>query len=126
MDSSTDSQMETLQKNLFQWSKLDKELKELNKQCSEIRKKKEKLQSKICPLIQSEQLEDNIFSIPSLNTNICYKEQKTSESMSYKFLEEKFNEFFDTPDKAAILLQYIKDNRKQEVSHVLKSSLLKE
>ena len=126
MDSSTDSQMETLQKNLFQWSKLDKELKELNKQCSEIRKKKEKLQSKICPLIQSEQLEDNIFSIPSLNTNICYKEQKTSESMSYKFLEEKFNDFFDTPDKAAILLQYIKDNRKQEVTHVLKSSLLKE
>lgn len=126
MDSSADSQMDTLQKNLFQWSKLDKELKELNKQCSEIRKKKEKLQSKICPLIQSEQLEDNIFSIPSLNTNICYKEQKTSESMSYKFLEEKFNDFFDTPDKAAILLQYIKDNRKQELSHVLKSSLLKE
>ena len=126
MDSLADSQMDTLQKNLLQWSKLDKELKELNKQCSEIRKKKEKLQSKICPLIQSEQLEDNIFSIPSLNTNICYKEQKTSESMSYKFLEEKFNDFFDTPDKAAILLQYIKDNRKQELSHVLKSSLLKE
>ena len=124
MDSSTDSQMDTLQKNLLQWTKLDKELKELNKQCAEIRKKKEKLQSKICPLIQSEQLEDNIFSIPSLNTNICYKQQKTSESMSYKFLEEKFNEFFDTPDKAAILLQYIKDNRKQEISHVLKSSLI--
>ena len=124
MDSSTDSQMDTLQKNLLQWTKLDKELKELNKQCAEIRKKKEKLQSKICPLIQSEQLEDNIFSIPSLNTNICYKQQKTSESMSYKFLEEKFNEFFDTPDKAAILLQYIKDNRKQEISHVLKSSVI--
>lgn len=124
MDSSTDSQMDTLQKNLLQWTKLDKELKELNKQCAEIRKKKEKLQSKICPLIQSEQLEDNIFSIPSLNTNICYKQQKTSESMSYKFLEEKFNEFFDTPDKSAILLQYIKDNRKQEISHVLKSSLI--
>lgn len=126
MDSSADSQMDTLQKNLFQWSKLDKELKELNKQCAEIRKKKEKLQANICPIIQSEQLEDNIFSIPSLNMNICYKEQKTTESMSYKFLEEKFNDFFDTPDKAAILLQYIKDNRKQEVNHVLKSSLLKE
>ena len=124
MDSSTDSQMDTLQKNLLQWTKLDKELKELNKQCAEIRKKKEKLQSKICPLIQSEQLEDNIFSIPSLNTNICYKQQKTSESMSYKFLEEKLNDFFDTPDKSAILLQYIKDNRKQEISHVLKSSLI--
>ena len=37
---STDSQMDTLQKNLLQWTKLDKELKELNKQCAEILSKK--------------------------------------------------------------------------------------
>ena len=119
-----DPSMETLQKNLLQWTKLDKELKELNKQCSEIRKKKDILQSKICPVIQSEQLEDNIFSIPSLQTNVVIKETKTSESLSYKFLEDKLNDYFDTPDKAAILLQYLKDNRKHVVNHVLKSSVI--
>ena len=41
--------MEELQKHLLQWTKLDKELKELNKKCSDIRRKKDSLQSKIYP-----------------------------------------------------------------------------
>ena len=42
MESGNDNQsMDTLQKNLLQWTKLDLELKELNKKCSDIRKKKE-------------------------------------------------------------------------------------
>jgi hypothetical protein len=118
--------MDTLQKNLLQWTKLDIELKELNKKCSDIRKKKDILQSRVCPVIQSEKLEDNIFSIPSLQTNILLKEQKTTESLSYKFLEDKLNDYFDTPEKTGLLIQYLKDNRKTETSYVLKSNLLKE
>ena len=116
--------MDILQKNLLQWTKLDLELKELNKKCSDIRKKKDILQSRICPIIQSENLEDNIFSIPSLQTNILFKEQKSSESLSYKFLEEKLNDYFDTPEKGGLLIQYLKDNRKAETSYVLKSNHL--
>ena len=118
--------MDTLQKNLLQWTKLDIELKELNKKCSDIRKKKDILQMRVCPVIQSEKLEDNIFSIPSLQTNILLKEQKTTESLSYKFLEDKLNDYFDTPEKSGLLIQYLKDNRKTETSYVLKSNLLKE
>ena len=118
--------MDTLQKNLLQWTKLDIELKELNKKCSDIRKKKDILQTRVCPVIQSENLEDNIFSIPSLQTNILLKEQKTTESLSYKFLEDKLNDYFDTPEKTGLLIQYLKDNRKTETSYVLKSNLLKE
>ena len=118
--------MEELQKNLVQWTKLDKELKELNKKCSEIRRKKDNLQSKICPVIQSEQLEDNIFSIPSLETQVSFKEHKTSESLSYKFLEDKLNNYFNNFEDTQKLLQYLKDNRKQETNFVLKSSVIKE
>ena len=121
MECGNDNQsMDTLQKNLYQWTKLDLELKELNKKCSDIRKKKDILQSRICPIIQSEKLEDNIFSIPALKTNVLFKEQKTSESLSYKFLEEKLNDYFDTPDKTELLIQYLKDNRKTETTYVLK------
>ena len=127
MESGNDNQsMDTLQKNLLQWTKLDLELKELNKKCSDIRKKKEILQSRICPVIKSEKLEDNIFSIPALQTNVLFKEQKTSESLSYKFLEEKLNDYFDTPEKTGLLIQYLKDNRKTETSFILKSNFLKE
>uniref|UniRef100_A0A6C0CE95 Uncharacterized protein n=1 Tax=viral metagenome TaxID=1070528 RepID=A0A6C0CE95_9ZZZZ len=116
--------MDTLQKNLLQWTKLDLELKELNKKCSDIRKKKDILQSRICPIIHSENLEDNIFSIPALQTNVLLKEQKSSESLSYKFLEEKLNDYFDTPEKGGLLIQYLKDNRKAETSFILKSNHL--
>lgn len=118
--------MDELQIQIFQWTQLDKELKKINKKGSEIRKKKEELQGNICPLIQENKLEDNIFSIPSLQSNVSFKEQKTSESISYKFLEDKFNDYFKSPEEAQKLLQYIKDNRKKEVNYVLKSFEIKE
>ena len=118
--------MEDIQTYLIQWTKLDKELKEANKVSSTIRKHRDGIQTKLCPLIKDNQLDDNIFSIPSLQTNISLKEQKVSESMSYKFLEEKFNDYFETQEECLTLLQYLKDNRKKETSFVLKSSVLKE
>ena len=114
--------MEELQQNMFQWTKLDKELKELNQRAALIRKQKDDLQKKLCPLIQQNNLQDNVFSIPSLQTNVTFKEQKVSESMSYKFLEEKLNSYFETPYECLQLIQYLKDNRKKESSFVLKSN----
>ena len=116
--------MDDLQVLMFQWTKLDKELKEVNKIAVDIRKKKEDLQKKICPLIKDHQLEDNIFSIPSLQTNVSLKEQKVSESISYKFLEEKFTDYFKSGEECATLLSFLKENRKKESTFVLKSSVL--
>ncbi len=113
--------MDELQLQIFQWTQLDKQLKKINKQASDIRKKKEELQGNICPLIQENKLEDNIFSIPSLQADVSFKEQKTSESISYKFLEDKFNEYFKSDQEVQQLLQYLKDNRKKEVNYVLRS-----
>ena len=118
--------MDQLQQNILHWTKLDKELKEVNKVASDIRKKKEDLQSQVCPLIKEHQLTDNVFSIPSLQTNVSLKEHKVSESMSYKFLEEKFTDYFDTPEQCATLLSYLKEHRKKESTFVLKSSEIKE
>jgi pyruvate/2-oxoacid:ferredoxin oxidoreductase beta subunit len=118
--------MEEFQKLMLQWTKLDKELKEINKVATTIRKQKEEIQTQLCPLIQENNLEENIFSVPSLQTNVTFKEHKTSETISYKFLEEKFNDYFDTQEDCLKLLQYLKDNRKKETSFVLKSSVLKE
>jgi len=113
--------MEDLHVLMFQWTKLDKGLKEFNQQSALIRKQKDDLQKQICPLIQEHKLQDNVFSIPSLQTNVSFKEHKTYESISYKFLEEAFNEYFDTPEEALTLLQCLKDRRKKDSMFVLKS-----
>ena len=117
--------MEDLQTYIIQWTKLDKELKEATRVVSTIRKNRDSIQEKLCPLIRDNHLDDNVFSIPSLQTNVSLKEQKVSESMSYKFLEEKFNDYFDSQEECLKLIQYLKDNRKKETSFVLKSSILK-
>tara|TARA_Y100000389_G_scaffold203111_1_gene250488 strand:+ start:238 stop:603 length:366 start_codon:yes stop_codon:yes gene_type:complete len=114
--------MDQLQTLMFQWTKLDKELKDVNKQASNIRKQKDELHKKLCPIIQQNNLQDNMFSIPTLETNVMLKEQKVSESISFKFLEDKLNTYFETQDECLQLIQYLKDNRKKETSFVLKSS----
>ena len=114
--------MDELHQKMFEWSSLDKEIKNLNNKASALRKKKEKLQNELFPIIKQNNLEDNIFSIPSLNMEVSLKEQKVSESISYKFLEEKFSNYFNNFEECQKLLQYIKDNRKKDTTMLLKSN----
>jgi hypothetical protein len=117
--------MDQFQKVMYEWTVLDKQLKQLHQQSNNTRKKKEALQKQLCSYIQDNELEDNIFSIPSLHSNISFKQHTTTESMSYKFLEEKFNSYFKTQEEAQLLLQYIKQNRKKDISYVLKNNEIK-
>lgn len=114
--------MDELQRMIINWAKYDKQIKELNLELSSLRKKRDRIQNNLIPMIKENNLDENIFSIESLKTNISLKENKISESMSYKFLQDKFIKFFDDTQKAEELLQYIKHNRKKETNLVLKSS----
>jgi len=114
--------MEDIQVLILQWTKLDKELKLLNQKSSLIRKQKETLQSKLSPLIQEHNLQESVFSLPSLQTNVTFKEQIVPEALSYKFLEDKFNDYFDNPEECLELLKYVKEHRNKKSSFVLKSS----
>lgn len=122
MDSSS---ADNLQTKMYQWTQIDDELKQLNQKSSELRKKREELQTHVITLIQEHELQDNLFQIPTLHTNISCKSQKTSESISFKFLEEKFNEYFKTTDECQALLHFLKSSRKYESSLVLRRSPLK-
>ena len=77
-------------------------------------------------LVQSEQLEDLIYSpIPSLNMKIyVIANKKTTENRFIAiFRRSVLMTLLIQSDKAAILLQYIKDVIENKSNHVLKSSL---
>ncbi len=116
--------MEEVQTCLYQWSQLDNQLKVLNKQSTEIRKKKENLQKQVIPLLKQQELTQNTFSIPALKTTVLCKPQHTSESLSYKYLQETFESYFDSSEKAVDLLNYVKQNRKKQTTMVLKTTEL--
>jgi len=117
--------MENLKQLMLEWTRLDKELRELNKACAKVRQNKDVIHTILLETIRTNELQDNIFSIPSLQTNVMYKEHTSYESMSYKFLEEKLTDYFDTQDECLQVLQFLKDNRKKSKSFVLKSEEIK-
>ena len=98
---------------MYEWTQYDKQLKELNKQSKDIRKKRDGIQTKLCTIIKNNNLENNVFSIQSLGTNVSYKVKHSSESgITQSFLHKAFTEYFDTPDKdAEKLMEYFKDKK---------------
>jgi hypothetical protein len=118
--------MNEIQQYIVEWAKSDKQLKELNKQAAELRKQKESIQCKLLPIIKGNNLQENVFSIPALQVDISCKESSTYETMSYKYLEEKLNQYFDSFEDAQKLLIYLKENRKKNSSLCLKSNQLKQ
>jgi hypothetical protein len=118
--------MDDFQKLLFIWGKYDNQLKTINKNASELRSKKELISKQILPFIAKNNLEENIFKIPCLKLDIICKENYTYQSISFKFLEEKFKEYFNNDEKASKLLQFLKDNRNKEASVILKSNYTEE
>ena len=87
--------MEDFQKLLFTWGKYDNQLKLMNKNASELRTKKDLISRQIIPFIAKNKLEENIFKIPSLKLDVICKENHTYQTISFKFLEEKFKEYFN-------------------------------
>ena len=59
-------------------------------------------------------IQDNIFNLPSYSSKIQYNTNKSYETMSYKFLEDKFTKYFNDSGKASELLEFLKNERKCE------------
>ena len=74
--------MSDLNHLMIEWTKLDKELKAINEKASMIRKQKESINQALIATIKENNLQDNVFSIPSLQMNVVCKEQSSYESMS--------------------------------------------
>ena len=56
----------------------------------------------------------NVFNLPSYSSKVQYNTNKSYETMSYKFLEDKFTKYFNDPNKASELLEFLKTERKCE------------
>ena len=62
--------MSDLNHLMIEWTKLDKELKAINEKASMIRKQKESINQALIATIKENNLQDNVFSIPSLQMNV--------------------------------------------------------
>jgi len=103
--------------NILEWVNYDNEIKKNNEVIKGIRLKKELLETNMICFIKENNLEENVFNISSLDTQLKVNKTAVKESISYKFLESSFMKYFYEPDfdgdckKTKALLEFIKKSR---------------
>ena len=121
--------MDEIQKGIVEWIKYDSKIKEENLKIKEIKdgmkgikEKQGQVSEKLIPLLESNNMEEHTFNIPQYKKSFCCSNTSVTEGMTYKFLESCFTAYFDSGEKSAELIQFIKVNRKKDTKVVLKCS----
>ena len=103
--------MSEFNSNIIKWIDYDNELKKYNDKIKSIKSEKNSLEINILSHIENNNLKDNIFNLPSYSSRLQYNSNKSYETMTNKFLLEKFTKYFNNSDKAKELLEYLKNER---------------
>ena len=112
-----------LEENIKKWVVLDNQHKVINEQIKLIRGKKNELSGDIINHLSST---NKTLTINISDGRLNLVETKQANILSYKFLEECFNEYFNDDKKANDLLSFIKDKRTYTTSSSIKRLYNKE
>ena len=104
--------MAEFNQNIMSWVDCDNQIKTKNEEIKQIRSKKDNLEGSIVEFIQGNNLQDNVFNISSMDTQLQMNTTSVKETMSYKFLETTLLNYFNNDqDKANDLMTFIKNHR---------------
>ena len=92
------------------WVLYDNALKKLNLQQKKLKENKELFENELLVLIKQNSLENLTLNID--NSKISLNSSSTNPSLTYKFLEESFNEYFNDHVESKNLTNFIKRKRK--------------
>lgn len=98
-----------LQENIKRWVKLDNESKKLAQSMKELREEKNSISSNLFDYFSN-----NNMKPPNVNISdgkLSFVEINSANILTYKFLEECLNEFFDETSQTKELLEFIKSKR---------------
>ena len=72
----------------------------------------EEMEGSIVDYIQENNLQDNVFNINSMDTQLSMNTSSVKETISYKFLENTLLKYYgNDSDKANDVMGFIKNNR---------------
>ena len=100
---------------------IDNLIKNKNNEMKILKEKRDLLEKNIILHIESNNLQDNVFNISSMNTKIEYSKNNVKETITMKFLENTIEKFYNNDiDKTKNLIEFIKNNRKTNEKVTLK------
>jgi len=104
--------MSEFNSNIINWIEHDNEIKQYNEKIKELKSKKNSLESNILSHIENNDLKGNIFNLPSYSSKLQYISNKSYETMTNKYLLDKFTKYFNNDlEKAHNLLDFLKNER---------------
>ena len=103
--------MEDFNENMINWINNDNEIKKYNDKIKSLKEKRNSFESEILIHIENNNLQDNIFNLPSYSSKIQYNKNKSYETMTNKYLIDKFTKYFNDTDKAVHLFNFLKEER---------------
>jgi len=109
-----------LNDKIVDWIKYDNDMRKHQIEIKNYKQKKEKLSIEIIEEIKEKELDSNLFKIPALDTSLQLSKTKSQEGMSYKFIKECFDDYFENKNTSDELIQYMKDRRKVNEKYILK------
>lgn len=108
----------SLEKNIQNWVILDNKQKILSEQLKSIRDKKNEITCTITDYYISNNITAPTIKISDGKLNLT--EMKVANILSYKFLEDCFDEYFENSEKSKELLAFIKNKRSYTVTNTIK------
>ena len=97
--------------NVIKWIDFDNEIKKYNDKLKTLKSEKNSLEVDILSHIENNNLQENIFNLPAYSSKLKYNKNKSYETMTNKFLIDKFTKYFNDGDKAIHLFNFLKGER---------------
>ena len=116
--------MSELEKSLTSWANIDKRISQLNNDIKILKDKREQLGEILTVSLKENDLENKKFDFPHLERRIVFSDKTSQEGITYKYLHECFDEYFNDPQKSEELMNIIKKNRKKTTKSVLRGESL--
>jgi hypothetical protein len=115
--------MEKINSEIIQWIQIDDKIKEYNEKIKELREIKDNKYDSIYEILDIDNTEtSNLpkYRIEKLNSFISFNKRTNYNPLTYKYLENCFNSYFDDKEQSDKLLSFIKDNREKETKVSIK------
>jgi hypothetical protein len=113
--------MSELEQRLTAWATLDKRISKLNNDIKILKDKRTQVGDILTVSLKDSDIENSNFEFPHLERRIILSEKTSQEGITYKYLEECFNDYFHGDhQKTGELINVVKTKRKKTSKSVLR------
>jgi len=108
----------SLNDTLAKWIKIDNRIQELNAELKQLRNDKNILESALTKYAKDNKIENSTVKVN--NNKIKFNVTKTSEPITFKYLERNLCNIIKNEDQLQKTMEYLKDNREVKYNYSIK------